>query len=168
MTTRIKSTVIAIAATLIVAAGPATAAQNGNVALSGNVPQNCSIAVTATGNSGIDLSTTTADLQVATIAEDCNKRAGYVIAVTTTNGVAASASTGLFNGDTGGNSDTVAYSVKYNSSSLTLTNGADSSARSVSSKVSGQVSPVTISFTGDATAAADTYADTLNFTMTVN
>ena len=167
MTIRIKSTVIAMAATLM-AATAANAALTGNVALSGNVPQNCSIAVTATGNSGIDLSTTTADLQVATVAEDCNKKAGYAISVTTTNGVAASASTGLFNGDTGGNTDTVAYSVKYDSSALTFTNGADASARTASDKVNGQVSPVTISFTGAPTAAADTYADTLNFTMTVN
>ncbi len=78
------------------------------------------------------------------------------------------ASTGLFDGDTAGNTDTVAYSVKYDSSSLSFTNGADNSARSASDKVSGQVSPVTISYTGDPTVAADTYADTLNFTMTVN
>ena len=168
MTTRIKSTVIAMAATLMVAAGPASAALTGNIGLSGNVPQNCTISVTATGNSGIDLSASATDLQVATIAEDCNKKAGYVISVSTTNGVAASASTGLFTGDTSGNTDTVAYSVKYNASALTFVNGADSSARSVTAKVSGQVSPVTISFTGAPTAAADTYADTLNFTMTVN
>ena len=146
----------------------ATAVLAAPVNVGGNNPPKCSIVITPTGSSGINLGTSGVDLNVATVREKCNSSPGYVISVTTDNGIADNAASGVFKGDTAGNVGIISYSVKYDGGLLNFANGADANAKSVTGKESGHNSAVEISFTGAPLLDADSYRDVLNFTMTLN
>ena len=165
---------VAVAA-LCVSDGVQAATQ---ITMTGSVAQNCTINVTADPNaSALNLTATgTQRIQVGTVLQNCNKRAGYSIAVTSTNCAAAPTGAKLVGTVSG---DTLAYAVESDNpttggSSATVTGLLASActgqnARAVSNaKISAENSTVFISYTGSTSLSADSYQDTLTFTMNVN
>ncbi len=169
----------AVAAATMTCAAALLASSNANAAnqisLSGAIAQSCSINVTADGNaSALNLAASGAQrVQVGTIAQSCNKKAGYTIAVTSTNCAAGAKVIGSVSGDS------LAYSVEANNpttgGSTAVVTGllaavcTGQNARTVTNaKIPSEDSTVFVNYTGSTGLAADTYQDTLTFTMTVN
>jgi hypothetical protein len=156
----------------------ATAAST--ITLSGVVLDNCNIGVVAsTGASNLDLTGTTAQhINVGTVSQSCNKRAGYTIVVTSTN-CASPTPAGAKLVGTGTNTDKVSYSVESQNpttgGSQAVVTGLLASACTgqnarvvTNSKITSEISTIYVNYTGSPSLSADTYQDTLTFTMTVN
>jgi hypothetical protein len=147
------------------------------ITLTGAVTPNCTITATADPNASNLLLTDGAQhVTIGTLAQSCNKKAGYTIAVTSTNCATAPAG-GKLLGSAGG--ETLAYSVESHNpttggSSATVTGLIASSctgqnARSVANaKISGETSTIFVNYTGNSGLGADTYQDVITFTMNVN
>lgn len=147
------------------------------ILLNGAVGQNCSINVTTdSGASTLDLTTSGAHrVLVGTVAQTCNKKAGYSIAVTSTNCAAAPAGAKLIGTASG---EALSYSVESNNpttggssatvTGLLATTCTGQNARVVSNaKINGENSTVYVNYTGNGALSADTYQDTLTLTMNV-
>ena len=179
---------VVAAAALIGASGTAFSAQTGTINVSASVAQNCSIVTTA--DSGLGTALTTAltgsgaqTVTVGTVAQSCNKKAGYTISVssancsaTTVGSATAPVGAKLINSETG-SEEYQTYSVSFtnpsgaNPTNLLATSCTAAIGRNVAgSKVSNQSSDVKISFTtgvnGDV-AGAGTFSDVLTIDMTV-
>lgn len=140
----------------------AQASSTGSITIYGTVPLTCSIAVTqlgATAGSPLDLTNNYTDQAIATVAETCNRHAGYVVTVETANGSASGRLVG------GVSSDSLSYSLKYNGSNVGFSGGI-ATVTDANAKANNVVRNVTLSLTGDGTLAADTYTDSLTFTIT--
>ena len=146
--------------------GPTTA----TLLLQGEVAARVSIAVEAEDVAeSLDLATDQDDLMVATVTEISNVRAGYTVTLSSAN---EGRLVGL-NANTAGTSDTgdvenVPYTIGYNGADHDLAAGTatitDVSARNVQGNNVTTV-PVLLSYTGDPDLGADTYQDTLTFTI---
>jgi spore coat protein U-like protein len=144
--------------------GAADAATTGTITLQGTVAQSCNITVTPqTGYNALDLSTSPTSLNVATVNETCNDPKGYTVSMTTANGT----TTGVLKGAIAGNPDTVTYNVTYNGSAVTLA-GSTATVTNVTAKTAaaGVTKNLNIAYTGNSNLGADTYTDTLTFTIT--
>ena len=152
---------IAIAAALAAAAVPSFATTN-QVALSGTLAASSSLTVTAaTAASALPIGTATANLQVATVVELSNDKAGYKVTL-------ASANSGVLQEASG--PDTLPYTLAYGASSGTATavNFSNPIATaSTRTSGSGTTNYLYMSF-GTPYINADTYSDTLTFTITGN
>jgi spore coat protein U-like protein len=148
------------------------------IVLTGTVGQNCTITVTpATGAATLDLATAGAHrVQVGTVTQTCNKKAGYTVAVTSATCAAAPAGAKVTGAAAG---ETLSYSVESNNpttggSTATITGllaatCTGQNARAVANaKISGENSTLYVNYTGNGTLSADTYQDTLTLTMNVN
>lgn len=115
------------------------------------------------GYDNLSLSTSQSDLLAGTVTET-RTPGGYSVTLETLNG----STTGLLRGANMNNSDTVSFSMAYDGLSVVLSGGSgivtDSDA---ATSASGIVKSITLSYTGDSTLAADTYRDTLAFTIAV-
>lgn len=138
---------------------PGFAATTGSLVLTGIVSDNMEIIVTPEAiASNLDLLTTTTDLKVATVTEKSNT--GYTVTLTTTN---SSALVGQ-----NATPDSLSYSLKYGGTAVSFTAGSAVITDSTSQTgVSGIDKDLTISYTGNTGLQADTYEDTLTFTIAV-
>lgn len=148
-----------------------------NIQLQGIAAQNCTIDVVADGAaSTLPLTTSGAQrVQVGTVTQNCNKKAGYTLSVTSTNCAAAPTGgkvvdavageslnySGEFaNPTTGGSTASVTGLLASACSSQT--------ARDVTNaKISGEISTVFVNFTGNTALGAGTYTDTLTVVLAV-
>jgi hypothetical protein len=158
-----RSAAIALTA-LLGMVSVAQAASTGAVTLSGTVGVSCNITVAPQGPyNALDLTSSPAILNVATVTEQCTDPKGYRVTLTSTNGK----TNGLLAGTTAGNSDTVSYSIFYGGAAIHLANSS-ATVTNANGKTTngGAINSLAISYTGTSTLSADTYSDTLTFTIT--
>ena len=148
---------------LLSSVSQAATTDSGTLNLSGSVEEICDINVTALPKaSTLDIVAGETDTKVADVSETSNKLTGYKIFMKSANAskLVHSADASKFS----------SYTLKYDGgSAVTLTNS-DQEVKNVSS-LSGlatDTSEVSISFAGNANAAAGTYSDTVTITMTNN
>ncbi len=154
-----KSIFLSIAVAALAITSASWAASTGSITISGVVPQHTDIIVTpVAGYNALDLATTATDLSVANVTEKNNTALGYKVTLSSANAGA------LKNGTAG----SIAYTAKYNSTSVTLsatpTNITTSPA---ASSVVNVTKAFKISYTGvdTTTMMQGTYSDTLTFTI---
>jgi hypothetical protein len=155
---------------------PAGAASQ--ITLTGTVAHNCTINVTpSAGASGLNLTDGAQHVAVGSIAQSCNKKAGYTIVVTSANCTTPAPTGAKLVGTSGG--EKLGYSVESQNpttggrvstvTGLLASNCTGQNARAVTNaKVTGEVSNIFVNFSGNAALSADTYQDTITFTMNVN
>lgn len=148
------------------------------ITLTGTVAQNCTIDVTADANaSSLNLTAAGSQhVQIGTILQNCNKKAGYTVTVTSANCATGTAGAKVIGALA--SPENLAYSVSAtnpstggstNPTGLLATVCTAQVARTVTNaKISGETSTVFADYTGNTALAADTYTDTLTFTMNVN
>lgn len=143
------------------------AATSGTVNLSGVVPAILEVSVTATSAAGnLNLVSVVSDLQIATVVERSNKRAGYKITLSSANAAAQGASAPFFS--SAGSADTLSYAISYNGAPVTFAGGAAAEVTDASAKTAalGASKPVTISYDGTGSFLDEgTYTDVLTFTI---
>lgn len=149
------------AALVLLASTPlfAQVTDSGSITLQGTVPALAQITVTPiAGFDSLDLTTSQSNLGVATVNEKSNVTTGYTVTLT-------SANNGSFVGLDSGNGDTLAYSISYGGSTVTLTSGsATVTTASARTGAAGVDKTLAISYTG-AFLNADTYQDTITLTI---
>jgi hypothetical protein len=154
---KLVSLIVILAALALSAFGATT----GTLSLSGTVASILEIVVNPDpAASALPITTTVADSKIATVIERSNKKAGYTVTLQTANGA-------LLKGQTG-NSDNLAYSLKYAGANVNFVLGS-ATISAVASKTApaGTSKDLTISFDGASSfLVEDTYSDTLTFTMT--
>lgn len=158
-----------LAAALLLLALPAVAQNVGSITISGTVAPIQQITVTSqSGYNALDLAAGETDKLVAIVNERSNDQIGYKVTLRSANAFAASGSQAYLKGASGGNSDTVNYSIKYNGSAVTLATG-DSIVSSTSARTTGTGvnKNLQVTLTG-AFNVADTYSDTLTLTLVNN
>jgi hypothetical protein len=144
---------------------PAVAGTTGSIPLQGNIGSACTISVRQSGGSSLTLTATTTNLTVASAVEQCNDSEGYVVTAKSTSAASKGISTPELVGSSG-NSDFVTYSLIYNGTTATFDNTGVAQVTNVSSRaVQGTTKTVAITYTGVTTLGADTYSDTLIFTI---
>jgi len=162
-----------------VAASAWTAAHAASqIILTGTVGQNCTIGVTPDPSaSTLDLTTSGARrIQVGVVLQNCNKRAGYSLQVTSANCVATPIGAKLVGT---ASAEALAYSVEANNpttggsapavTGLLATTCTSQNARIVSNaKINDENSTLFVNYNGNGGLSADTYQDTLTLTMYVN
>ncbi len=138
-----------------------------DITLSGTIPVITSISVTPEPDiANLDLSADLTDKKIATVVELSNKRTGYTVTIQSAN--AGSGSTPVFKGSDVDNTDTIDYAVSYGGAAATFSGGiatvTDASAKTTKDGASKDVA-ITV---GGASVFpnADTYSDTLTFTIT--
>ena len=157
-----KKKTLIIAAVMIVAAFAPVFGQvtdSGSITLTGTVAALAEITVTPiTGYDSLDLTTSQTDLAVATVNEKSNVTTGYTVTLD-------SANSGEFVGADTGNSDTLAYTISYGGSAVTLSSGsATVTTASARTSAAGVDKTLAISYTGTF-LNADTYSDTITLTI---
>lgn len=177
------------AAVVVGVSGAAFSAQTGTINVSASVPTTCNIVTAADSGLATALSTALTStgaqtVTVGTVTQNCNKKAGFTLTVTSLNcsSTVAGATAGakLINAATPGSEEYQTYSVAFTNPSGTNPTGLLSSActaavgRDVTgAKVSDQSSTIGIAFTtgvngvGGEVAGAGTFSDTLTIDMTV-
>lgn len=169
---------------LTLGAGTAMAAQQGTVTLSGSMAQNCYITVTGSGSyNTLDLTASQTDVEVATVAQKCNKKAGYYLIVSS--GHCAEGTAGAKLKGAAGTPETLNYKVKVVSATAPTeteanllesacgnggggpgTSGVDIGREVTNTKIAPeQNSTVSVTYTTDGGLAEDTYSDILTITM---
>lgn len=151
-----------LASALLTLATTSFAATTGTLLLQGTVAQKISLAVTsAPAALVLDLGVSQSDLVVASVNEKSNSKTGYKVTITSANLSQLKRTTG---------SESLAYTMKYNGSSVSLSSAAgttisDSAASSVNTDKS-----VSISYTGvdPELMVEGTYDDTVTFTIAAN
>lgn len=147
------------------------------IILVGTVAQNCTLNVTpSAGASNLPLTTTGAQhIQVGTVLQSCNKKAGYTITIDSAN--CATAPTGAKVSDSV-SGENLSYSAEFQNPTtggsaadvpgLLATSCTGPIARDVNNaKISSESSTVFVNFTGSSSLAAGTYQDTLTISMNV-
>jgi hypothetical protein len=133
-----------------------------NLTLSGSVAPKTTIAISVPSATLSKLATAGAQTEsIATLTEVCNKAGGFTVNVT-------SANLGYLKGGSS-SPETINYSLTYGSTTVALTS-ANALLYSQTTKTSkdGATQALSVSYTGDEARAADTYTDTLTFTITAN
>lgn len=147
-------------AMLVVAAAfvPAFGATSGTLSLTGVVPLITEITITPDPNAGaLPIGNAVNALTIATVNERSNDKAGYTVSLTTANGATLKEAAGT---------DSLPYSLIYGGSPVTFSNGtAVISNATAKTGGSGTTNILAISFAA-AFLNADTYTDTLTFTIT--
>ncbi|MEQ8817556.1 MAG: hypothetical protein RLO51_22520 [Thalassobaculum sp.] len=148
-----------------------------DILLQGSVAQNCTVDVTTEAAAGsLPLTTAGAQrVQVGTVLQNCNKKVGYTLAVTSAN--CAAAPTGAKVVDSV-STEYLAYSGEFANpttggstasvTGLLASACAGQTGRDVTNaKIISETSTVFVNFTGNTGLAAGTYQDTLTITMNV-
>lgn len=156
---------IAVLAVLVITGGAIFAALTGNLTLQGTVAANVAITVTPEAGAStlalVDGTGAVADLKVATVNEKSNKD-GYTVELTSSN-------SGKLIG--AANSDELAYTATYNGVAVTLSSTAVEITDNTSTQTTGTGvdKDFDISYTiVDGALSADTYSDSLTFTIIAN
>lgn len=143
-------------------------AASGSVALTGTIAPSTTITVTPSGTpQALTLTGNISQLKVADIEYKSNKKNGFVLTLSSAN------SGNLLGTATDGTAESLPYTILYGNdgspATVTLTSGS-ATLLSSSSKTGGTVSKIlAISYTVPTTEpAADTYSDTITFTITAN
>jgi hypothetical protein len=163
MKSNFKSLVLASVIALV--AFPTFAATNCSLSLSGIVAPITAITVQADPNaSNLPVGTTVAGLTITSVNELCNSKGGYTVTLSSANGGLLKES----NVQALGLTDSVPYSLSYNGSAVNFQNGSAVISR-VTQRTSGSgtTNSLSISF-ASAFLNADTYTDTLTFTIAAN
>jgi hypothetical protein len=169
---------LAVAGAIASLPGAATAAST--ITISGTVLPNCGIAVTPNASAAnLDLTSSGPQhVTVGTVLQSCNKMAGYTIVVTSANCATPTPAGAKLIG-TAPNTDTLSYSVEAQNpvtggsqavvTGLLASSCTGQNARAVTNaKISTETSTIFINYNGSASLNADTYQDTLTFTVIVN
>jgi hypothetical protein len=175
--TRIAGSLAFLAASI--GSVPASASAQSTILLQGVVSAQCSIVVTAlAAASALSLTSVGAQrVQVGTVLQNCNKKTGYNLAVTSANCATPTPVGAKVLGTAAGY--TVPYSVEFDNpatggSQTTVTSLLASACTAAvgrgvtSALIVGETSTVWVNYTGNALLAADTYLDTLTIVMNVN
>jgi hypothetical protein len=160
-----KLTVFIILILILGSAGAfAQAAQlsdTGSLILTGSVAKRVFITITGVGNyDSLDLMTDVSDLEIATVNEKSNVKAGYTVKLSSANGSKFA---------TGGSTDVLDYSLSYDGAAVTFAGSeaviTDANDRT-GSTASGVNKSLAISYAGTAVNIYDgVYSDTLTFTI---
>ena len=162
-----KVKALAVSAAILLAAIPSFAATTGTLTLTGTVPAVLDISVTAQpAASTLDLSATISGVSVASVTERSNRKPGYTVTLHSVN--AGSGTTFLFKSADVTNTDSLAYTLTYGGSPVTLVSGSalitDATAKT---PAAGVTKDLQISYNGAASFLnQDSYSDTLTFTIT--
>lgn len=157
MNTKFSLKSLSLVALIAFAALPSFAATTGTLSLSGTVAPMTAITVTADPNaSNLPVGQSATGLKVATVNELSNSKTGYTVSLSTANG-------GLLKEVDG--SDALAYTLSYNGVEVAFSSGT-ATISNVSSRTTGLGSSkdLAISFSA-AFLNADSYTDTLTFTI---
>ena len=159
-------TSIKLAMTAIAAAGlniQDSQADTATLNLSGDVPSFASIDV-STPTFALDLASDATDVPVCDVTEICNDNDGYTVQITSTS---VSSGDGLNPSLTGSShGETISYSMKYGGTTTTSTAGAfDVTDASAKTSATGSVKSFQLSYIIPPGIGADTYTDTLTFTI---
>lgn len=159
LTKRVVGSLGAVGVGVVLGAGHV---QGQSLTLTGTVAQSCNLTITPSGSyNSLNLTTAQSDLTIGTSGENCNDGKGYKVTIGTRNGT----STGLLKGTS--YSQTFAYGVNYGSTT-TLT-FAGSTATATNTNAPGFTTyTVGVTYATPTRLTADTYTDTLTFTMTTN
>jgi hypothetical protein len=144
---------------------PATAATSGSIALSGSIPAIMELVITSEPvANNLPLTTTVADLSVATVTERSNKKAGYTVTLESQSAKASGASPSFVSSESG---DSLPYSIKYGGNAVAFVGGSAVVSSTASRTTAAGVSKaVTVSFDGASYFLDEsTYSDTLTFTI---
>jgi hypothetical protein len=149
----------------LIAAGPVSAANNNTVTITVNstVAQDCAVTLDAGGTNETynfpDLTAGANNVQVGTVTEKCNNSSGYKVTLTSAN------KSNLLGSSTGSK---IAYTLTYGGAAVNRTSGsATVTNASAKTPTAGVINAVLNTFAGGF-LVADTYADTLTFTMSAN
>jgi hypothetical protein len=153
---------LSIATVLILGAAPVLAASTGDLDLTGVIAPACDVVVTPVGGvaDALPFGAAQTDLNVASVNEACNVVAGFDM-------TAQSANSSVLT-PVGASPDTVAYTFKYDTTLYDLSGGG---AVNVTNSVirtppAGWDKAVDISYADPTGIGADTYTDTITFTIT--
>ena len=138
----------------------AHAANSGNLDLQGTVAAVCDILVTADpGASSLNLGAAATDLFVASVNETCNGPIGYTVTVQSANSSSLE--------PLGSSPDSVPFTFKYDGSAANLSGGGAVTITNANlpTGAAGVDKSVEISYANPGFIAADTYTDTLTFTI---
>ena len=155
---------IALTLALLGTAGVALAQSSGTLTIQGTVAAIANITVSPqTGYNTLNIAGGVANQNVANITEQCNDKNGYTVTMTSLNAGASGSS--LFLKDTGAGTDTVPYSLTYNSVAVSFSSGsATLTSASAKTVQAGVVKALAVTIAASWVNAA-TYADTLTFTI---
>lgn len=157
-----KFIILAISISLFNVSLFAQTTANANLNLSGVVLPINSVTITpAAAASNLDLSVAVTNLAVASVVERSNRHVGYTLTL-------SSANAGALVGSTAGNTDSLAYSLQYNGSPVTLVGGA-ATLTNANGRTTGAGVTKSLNITYDGAAvflSEDTYTDTLTLTIT--
>jgi hypothetical protein len=147
---------------------PAMAQLTGTIPLTGNVGKACTIVVSQTAaelvlTSSLDLTQSQNNVQIASSNENCNDNSGYVVTVKSVAAASLASSTPQMVGSTG-NKDTVPYTLIYSGTAATFDNTGVATVTNRTKKAN-LTQTVALTYTGVTTLGADTYSDTLIFTI---
>lgn len=147
----------------------ANGASNGNavnIALSSTVANACSVATSTTSVTLGDLQVTPANnTPVANITEACNDRSGYTVSLQSANATSGSQ---LYLKGTTNATNTINYSLTYNSQSVSYANGTATITTATAPTGSTGVTKSLNITTPAGFYATDTYADTLTITLSAS
>lgn len=156
---RVAGSLGAVGVGIVIGAGQAEAQ---SITLTGLIAQSCNLTITQAGSyNSLTLTSAQSNVTVGTSAEACNDGKGYKVTIGTRNGT----SSGLLKGTS--YNQTMAYGVNYGSTT-TLT-FAGSTATATNTNASGFATyTVGVTYAAATSLTADTYTDTLTFTMLTN
>lgn len=159
MAKRIAGSLGAVGVGLFVGAGQADAQ---SITLSGAVAQSCTLTIASAGAyNSLTLGTAQSNLTVGTSGESCNDGKGYKVTIVTKNGT----SNGILKGAS--YSQTLAFGVNYGSSTTLTFAGSTATATNVTAP-GFTTATIGVTYAAGTQLTADTYTDTLTFTMTTN
>ncbi|MCX8107867.1 MAG: hypothetical protein N3G20_03595 [Verrucomicrobiae bacterium] len=154
-----------IAVGAVVAATSAFADTQGSITIQGTVQEKTSISVQpVSGYNNLNLEQGATDLVVATVTEVCNYPRGYTVTLKSQNAESRQA---YLQGYSLENTDRIPYSIKYGNSVVNLDDQGEAKVTDANGKTpkNGVTRQVKITFSGGDWLAADTYSDTLTFTI---
>ena len=139
-----------------------TQAEAQSITLSGTVAQSCNLTITSSGSyNSLTLTSAQSNVTVGTAGENCNDGKGYKVTIGTKNGTTS----GMLKGTS--YNQTLAFGLNYGSST-TLT-FAGSTATATNTNAAGFTTyTIGVTYAAGTQLTADTYTDTLTFTMATN
>lgn len=143
------------------------AGTTGSLTLTGTVNGVLDIQVTPdAAASNLDLATSQADLNIATVVEKSNKVDGYTVELESANAAAGGSSQATLESSDANNSDTLNYTLTYDGVNVTFVNGVAQVTDSTSTTSAAGVSKtLAISYTADASLTEGSYSDTITLTI---
>jgi spore coat protein U-like protein len=156
-----------LAVAVSAAAQTARTSDSGSITLTGNVAKRVAVEVTPIGDyNTLDLMQDVSDLQVASVNEFSNVKAGYTVTLESSTASGGSLSAPVFAGGAG--DDSLEYSIAYADSPVSFDGGQPAVITDAADKTAlvGVDKDLTISYSGTSVNIYEgTYSDTLTFTI---